>query len=261
MLGLLPSSRTSASASLVGFPAHLLPHPLAIQKIVNRHVDEACICAVEATLDGAHEEALPTQPLESRKNLLEKLIHVHARRRQHAVDDTKHETNFSGVCGLARFGRYVDRDQRVTWESGVDLSVGQQEIRTTLFAEAIFSFPLKWGAKTHAAAPIRAMPCNCGQSLESGIDVDQAKNMNRGARRLSVPDGRDLAPARRDAHSPADFDLRERLSFDPNQSRHARSGSKCNHARSTDVSPASARRRPVGPFKSDASRFTVRSQS
>src|ERR1019366_4742617 len=83
------SSRACARSILVGglSCSYLLPspHPPVMQKIVNGHVDETRICAVEETLNQPNEKAAPGEPFESRQDLLEERSHVHARRRQQAV--------------------------------------------------------------------------------------------------------------------------------------------------------------------------------
>jgi hypothetical protein len=77
--------------SFAGFLAHLLPHPPAVQKIVNGHVDESRVGAIQEALNQPNDKTPPTVPFEPRQDLLEKCVHVETRGRQHGEDDAKHK--------------------------------------------------------------------------------------------------------------------------------------------------------------------------
>ena len=60
-----------------------------MQKIVNGHVNQTRVCAIEEALDQSNEKAAPTEPFEPWQDLREEGVHVKARRRQQGEDDTK----------------------------------------------------------------------------------------------------------------------------------------------------------------------------
>ena len=83
--------RVRARLRFMGLVAHLLPYPLAMQEIVNGHVDETGVRAIEEAFDQPDEKAPPAEPFEPGQDLQEKRVHVEARRRQHGEADAKQE--------------------------------------------------------------------------------------------------------------------------------------------------------------------------
>jgi hypothetical protein len=86
-------SKSKSRDRSIQFPRLLRPrvlsHPHAMQKIVDRHVDESRVCAVQKALDQSHEKTTLSEPFEARQYLIEQRVHVHTRWREHPVDDTK----------------------------------------------------------------------------------------------------------------------------------------------------------------------------